>query len=86
MEGYCQNKDIILMVTVSRDLVPTLKRDLNFNCIIPYILINPIAVQTDKGDDLGEKNYLHEHTIDARVLLSSAFCDDPYVNRAHNNG
>lgn len=62
-----------------------LKRDLNFNCIIPYILINPIALQTDKGDDLEEKNYLHEHTIDARVLLSSAFCDDPYVNRDRNN-
>lgn len=27
-----------------------------------------------------EKNYLHERTIDVRSLLSSAFCDDPYVN------
>lgn len=27
-----------------------------------------------------EKNYLHEHTIDVRALLSPAFCDDPCVN------
>lgn len=58
-----------------------LKRDLNFNCIISYILINPIALRTDKGDVLEEKNYLHERTIDVRALLSSAFCDDPCVNR-----
>lgn len=38
------------MVTVSRDLMPISKRDLNFNSIILYILINPIALWTDKGD------------------------------------
>lgn len=43
------------MVTVSRDLMPILKRDLNFNSITLYILINPIALWTDKGDVLEKK-------------------------------
>lgn len=48
--------------------------------MILYILINPFAVRTDKGDVFKKKKYLHEHTIDVRALLSCAFCDDPYVN------
>lgn len=66
-------------MTVSRDLVSIEKQDLNFNCIILYILINPSAVRIDKGDVYEEKKYLHEHTIDVCALLSCAFCDDPYV-------
>lgn len=55
------------MVTVSRNLMPISKRDLNFNSITLYILINPIALWTDKGDVLEKK-------ICMSTRLTCAYC------------